>query len=166
MLEPDAIKVIRASLANPYTSIRDASIIMILMNGIKAEQITRLTWQDFDGLTLVTKRKTLTLGNGALDSTLNYKSWLDLRYGTIEDHAPIFTSMGSANHGDAIAYSGIYCITRRIGDIAGITRLSPRMLNKASSHLQSVEAEYLRILDLHRHVSGHNYRKFARHISI
>ena len=149
---------------------REAALIAVLLHGLRAGEVAALNLGDYDGIRL-TIRKGKDDSSGTVPLNRQARECLNA-YLKDRRHAgerfsrerPLFLSCSPIHlKGERLGYQGIYYTIKELGELAGITNLTPHRLRHTYATkllLKGIDSLHARTLT--RHKSEVNFKRYAK----
>ena len=160
---------------NDPISRRDRALLAVLIHGLRAEDVSALNLENWDGIRLCFKRKKtkedarVPLRPSSRTAIAEYLDWRRLeQHEVLEPGSPLFLSHDRRNPGKRLGYQGIYHFVRfRLGQAIGVApdgldHLTPhRFRHTFASELLALGVDSL----LARSLTGQSEKVFERYVT-
>ncbi len=176
LTEPEAQNLNEAEVEKIYQAIgqnsmpeRNLALISILLHGLRANEVSALNREDFDGRRLrIRKAKAdskgfVPLTETAIEILENYLTWRQQQgEEEIQPISPLFVSHSRRNRGARLSYEGIRKVVDAIALKTGIDLYAHRCRHTFATDLVLKGMNPYHVMTLTRHRSVQSFRRYTK----
>ncbi|KAM3091000.1 tyrosine-type recombinase/integrase, partial [Phormidesmis sp. 146-12] len=175
LVEPEAQNLNEAEVERIYHAIRQSSmpernlaLISVLLHGLRANEVSGLNREDFDGRRLriqVAKADSkgfVPLTEAAILSLETYLTWRQQQGDVIQSISPLFVSHSRRNKGQRLSYEGIRKVVDAIALETGLDFHAHRCRHTFATNLVLKGMNPYHVMTLTRHRSVQSFRRYTK----
>lgn len=174
LTEPEAQNLNEAEVEKIYEAIaqsslpeRNLALISVLLHGLRANEVSALNREDFDGRRLRIRQAKadskgfVPLSEAAIKILENYLAWRQQEE-TIQPLSPLFVSHSPRNKGQRLGYEGIRKVADAISEKTGIEFYTHRGRHTFATTLVLKGMNPYHVMTLTRHRSVQSFRRYTK----
>ena len=147
---------------------RNLALMSALMHGLRANEVSALNREDFDGRRLVVRvakadsKGAVPLTPEAIQQVEAYLSWRQAQGEWVLPTSPLFVSHSRRNAGERLSYEGIRKVMDAISEKAGIEFHAHRCRHTFATNLVLKGMNPYHVMTLTRHRSVQSFRRYTK----
>ena len=175
LVEPEAQNLRDAEVEQILQAIRQLSLpernlalMATLMHGLRANEVSALNREDFDGRRLFVRvakadsKGAVPLTPEAIQQVEAYLSWRQAQGEWVLPTSPLFVSHSRRNAGERLSYEGIRKVMDAISEKAGIEFHAHRCRHTFATNLVLKGMNPYHVMTLTRHRSVQSFRRYTK----
>jgi integrase/recombinase XerD len=173
--EPEAQNLNETEVEQIYGAIRQSSmpernlaLISILLHGLRANEVSALNCEDFDGRRLRIRQAKadskgfVPLTAAAIERLETYLAWRQQQGEVIQPVSPLFVSHSRRNRGQRLSYEGIRKVVDALSEKTEIDFYAHRCRHTFATNLVLKGMNPYHVMTLTRHRSVQSFRRYTK----
>jgi len=147
---------------------RNLALISVLMHGLRANEVSALNREDFDGRRLTIRvakaysKGAVPLTQDAIEVLNTYLSWRQTQGEIVQQTSPLFVSHSRRNAGERLSYEGIRKVVDALAEKTGIAFHAHRCRHTFATNLVLKGMNPYHVMTLTRHKSVQSFRRYTK----
>lgn len=147
---------------------RNLALMSVLMHGLRANEVSALNREDFDGRRLTIRvakadsKGAVPLTQEAIQRLETYLSWRQNQGEPIQPSSPLFVSHSRRNLGQQLSYEGIRKVVDALAEKTGIEFHAHRCRHTFATNLVLKGMNPYHVMTLTRHKSVQSFRRYTK----
>ncbi len=175
LIEPEAqnlsdaeVEQIEQAILQGSLPERNLALISVLMHGLRANEVSALNREDFDGRRLTIRaakadsKGAVPLTQEAIQRVEAYLSWRRDQGDEVQSISPLFVSHSRRNVGQRLSYEGIRKVVDAIAQKTGIQFHAHRCRHTFATNLVLKGMNPYHVMTLTRHRSVQSFRRYTK----
>ncbi|MEX0268949.1 tyrosine-type recombinase/integrase [Leptolyngbyaceae cyanobacterium UHCC 1019] len=160
-------KIVQTALASSLPE-RNIALIAVLLHGLRAEEVSALNLEDYDGRRLrireakADSKGWVPLTSQGKEAVERYLQWRELTGETLSPERPLFISHSRRNLWQRLGYDGIRKVMNAISKQTGIDFHAHQFRHTFATNLVLKGMNPYHVMTLTRHKSVQNFRRYTK----